>query len=90
MAQRYPPDLQFFAAIGPAEDGWSLAPLPTDLLSRHPGEKRKLGAEYTGDLVAPLNKRLAYGTSHAAINAGFLACAQSPGAYLHFLDFLSS
>jgi hypothetical protein len=83
MAGRCLSDLQFFAPLDPAEDGWSVAPLPTHPLSRHPGEKRKLGAEYTGDLVAPLNKRLAYGTSHAAINAGFLACTQSPGAYLH-------
>lgn len=93
MGEPGPSKSRILAALDLTEDDPSSPPsLPMDLLSRQPGVKRKRGAEYAGALVTPLNKRQVSGTSRAVINrlpTGLLANTQSPGAYLHFLVFIS-
>jgi hypothetical protein len=88
MAAPGPSKSRILAALDLTEDASPSPPsLPTLLLSRQAGGKRKRVAEYA---VAPLNKRQVSGTSRASVNAlptGLLANTQSPGEYLVFLSF---
>ena len=93
MADPGPSKSRILAALDLTDDDPSPLPLPlpTQILSRHVGEKRKRGTEYTGAVVTPLNKRQTYGTSRVVVNrlpAGLLANTQSPGV-LHTFPIFS-
>lgn len=83
MAERGPSKSRILAALDLTEDGpSSTSSLPTHLLSRQVGGKRKRAAEYAVASVAPLNKRHVSGLSRTVVNrlpTGLLASTQSPG-----------
>lgn len=92
MADPGPSKSRILAALDLTDDDPSPSPppLPAQTPSRHLGGKRKRGAEYTGAVVTPLNKRQSYGTSRAVVNtlpAGLLANTQSPGVLRTFAAF---